>query len=524
MTGTRRELALIVPFYSALAVLFTWPLVSRIMSHVAVTGDVIRAFSGLYSITWGIHALANQPLHFFQCNVLYPHANALAFGDPLFGMAVVLAPIQWIFLNPTLTYNVAVLVSFVVAATGAYLLARLITGSFRAGLLAGLLYGFSPWRFSEIDHLDGLALMGLPWVFLIGHLYLEMRTRRLIYLGAFFAVVQCATSLPSVILLAGSTVVAFGYSLYRQTRRHRVFFWQHRGHFAVAALAFLVGVSFFMKPWLDHALNDGGWITPVAARPEQAGNQVSQMGFLPVISTIRPFHSPGFGALFLVALLGLGALRPRDEDDHRVYFYGFLGAAALVMQFFSPWDLGALLSLSATMLAAISYNRLEVLLRPSRSGNILVTVILAVIAVELHPYSVRTAESIPRQGPPAENFWLRDTDPESVVLEVPAGPASATTTETLARRQLYSIFHWRRKVDGALEHVPARTVSIRSRIQNFPDDASIAQIHAIHVDYVVVHLDEYAAEEQERVIEALTRRDELRLEATFGDARVYRVE
>jgi hypothetical protein len=524
VTGTRREIALTLPFYSALLVLYAWPVVSQITSHVPVTGNVIRAFSGLYTITWGIHALANQPLHFFQCNVLYPHANALAFGEPLFGMAVALAPVQWIFMNPTFTYNLAVLLSFVIAATGAYLLGRLITGSFRAGLLAGLLYGFSPWRFSEVDHLDGLGLMLLPWVFLVGHLYLETRTRRMIYLGAFFAFVQCATSLSSVALLAGSAIAALGYSGYRQKRRHRVLFWIHRGHFAVAALAFVVAVSFFVKPWLEHALNERWWITPVAAQPERIGSQLSQMGFLPMISTLRPFHSPGFGALLLIGLLGLGALRPRDEDDHRVFFYGFLGAAALVIQFFSPWDLGAVLSLSATILAAISYSRLEVLLRPSRSGNVLVTAILAVVAVELHPYAVTTAESIPRTGPPAEYLWLSETDPESVVIEVPAGPASTSSTETLARRQLYSIFHWRRKVDGALEHVPARTVGIRSRLQGFPDDASIAQIHAIHVDYVIVHLDEYAPDERERMIGALESRAELRLEASFADARVYRVE
>lgn len=529
MTRTKRELSLILPFYAGLTLLFTWPLATRLFSHVPVTGNGVDALSGLYALTWGIHALANAPFDYFQSNVFYPHAESLAFGDHLFGMAATLAPLQWTLANPTLTYNVGVLLSFVIAAAGAYLLARQITGSVRPGLLAGLLYGFSATRFAELGRLDALALHGLPWIFLLGHLYLESKRRRLIYLGAFFTLVQGVSSTRSLSLLAVSAALAFSYSLYRQRRRHRFLFWRHRVHFLTAFAIFLLGLAPFVKPYLTHHFDEGGWGAPVstaeavAVAPEEAVHKASTMSF-PVESALEDVRSPGFVALLLIVLLVVAVLRRDSGDDHRVYFYSALGAFALLLGTLLPIQVGALVSLCAAVLAAISCRFLERTVGAMPAGNALVSGLIVLAAVELHPRPVSLHESVPRQGPPEVYLWLAGTEPEAIVIELPSIPDEESGTIELARRQYYSVYHWRSTVDGVTDRVPSRTRAIRERLRRFPDERSIAQIRALHVDYAVVHWNEYPAEERRRVRAELSGRSELVLEKEFGETSAYRVE
>jgi hypothetical protein len=215
--------------------------------------------------------------------------------------------------------------------------------------------------------------------------------------------------------------------------------------------------------------------------------------------------------------------RNRDGDGHRVYFYAFLGGLALLLEVLMPLPFAALISLSAAVLAAVSLERMEVLLRGFRFGNLFAAVVVVLLLLELHPGPLPVVTSVPREGPPTEYLWLGATDPEAVIVELPAGGEEGMT-EVLARRQLYSMYHWRRTVDGAAPRVPALTRSIRGRFRSFPDEASMAQIRALHVDYVLVHTDEYEAAERGRVLGGVMTRKDLVLERTFGETAVYRVE
>jgi hypothetical protein len=524
VTTTRRELALIVPFYAALTVLFTWPAVPHFFSHVPFRGDGVDALSGLYALTWGIHALAHFPFHYFNANVLYPHADSLAYGDHLFGLSVALAPVQWTLDNPIVTYNLAVLSSFVIAATGAYLLGRHVTSSVRSGLLAGLIYGFSAYRMNQIESLDALALCGLPWVFLIGHLYLEAGRRRLIYLGAFFTLAQAVSSTRSLVILPIAAGVALLYSLYRQARRRQILFWRHREHFLAATALFLIGLSPFLKPYVDHFLEEGACAAPVTAANEGLSAHLGMMALFPPGQAIGRIDSPGWIALILIALLATGVLKGREEDDHRIYFYAFLGGLAILMSALLPVPLGASISLSAAVLSALSYSRIVAALRRHRIGGAIASALLVATAVELHPMGIRFLEAVPAGGPPQEYVWLSETDPEAVVVEVPAAPEETSRSLELARRQLYSIHNWRRTVDGVARCTPELTRTIRSRLQTFPGDAALAQLSALHIDYVLVHLDQYGTEERNRILSELPTRRELVPERDFGATRVFRVE
>jgi hypothetical protein len=515
-----------VPFFLGLAILFTWPLAAHIASRIPGGGEGRDALNGLYVLTWGIHALANQPSRFFQSNVFYPHADPLAFNDHLFGLAVPMAPLQWTLANPVVTFNVAVLLSFVVAGLGAYLLARQITGSVRAGLLAGLIYGYSGFRFEHIGQLNVLALHGLPWIFLIGHLYVETHRRRLIYLATFFTMAQAVSSLFSIyaLLLAGS--LAFATALYRQSRRHSVLFWRDRIHFLVAIAVMLMALYPFLKPYLNHAVEEWASLQPAAAAVQPGASGPPGLLAALFLDPIggRRAALRGATAIALIAFVVFSLLNREHRDEHRSIFYAGLAVVAVTLTLAFRLPGAALISLSAAILAAMAYQRLEQAAAFLPRGPLLVSVLLLVSALGIYPQPVRLFEPVGRNGPPPVYPWLDSLDSGDAIAELPVPPDGSPGTAGEALRQYYSVFHWHPVVDGVAAWVPAYTRTIRSRLRSFPDDAAMAQIHALRVDHVIVHLAEYPAEARGSLLAQLAVRRELTLEKVFGEDRVYRVE
>ena len=86
-------------------------------------------------------------------------------------------PVYAITRNPILTYNVAFLSTFPLSALGMFLLVQNLTGCRSAAFLAGVAYGFAPYRFGTLAHLQVLSSMWMPFVWLGFHDYFE--TRRL---------------------------------------------------------------------------------------------------------------------------------------------------------------------------------------------------------------------------------------------------------------------------------------------------------------------------------------------------------
>jgi len=101
----------------------------------------------------------------------YPEHGSLAFSDHRVGLGLIASPILWLGGNPILAHNVVFLLSFPLCAIGAHVLAREITGSDLAGVIAGLTFGFNPYRMDHLPHLELLAAWWLPVVLLALHRY-----------------------------------------------------------------------------------------------------------------------------------------------------------------------------------------------------------------------------------------------------------------------------------------------------------------------------------------------------------------
>ena len=99
---------------------------------------------GLWLFRWLEHALSSPGVSVWDPPVFHPLKGALALGEPMLGNLLIYAPVKILSGNPILALNMVALGSFVLGAFAVYLLARGISGSYWAGLAAGLLFAFNP--------------------------------------------------------------------------------------------------------------------------------------------------------------------------------------------------------------------------------------------------------------------------------------------------------------------------------------------------------------------------------------------
>jgi hypothetical protein len=91
-----------------------------------------------------------------------PLRHVLALSEPLVGLSPLTTPLQWLGASPLLTYNIAFLLSFFLSGLGAHLLVLALTGRHGAAFIAGLAFGFAPYRAAQLPHLQILSSYWMP--------------------------------------------------------------------------------------------------------------------------------------------------------------------------------------------------------------------------------------------------------------------------------------------------------------------------------------------------------------------------
>ena len=111
---------LVGAFYSALAVVHTWPLVAQLPD--VLPHDLGDPGLNAWIIWWNAQAV---PLteRWWNGPIFFPSSGALAFSETLLGLLPITAPIQWFGGSPITAYNVAFLLTFPLSALAAHALA-----------------------------------------------------------------------------------------------------------------------------------------------------------------------------------------------------------------------------------------------------------------------------------------------------------------------------------------------------------------------------------------------------------------
>lgn len=166
--------------YFVLTIALTWPLARGLARDLpADLGDPLL---NCWVLAWDaehlLRALAGHVdalAEYWNANIYYPHPLALAYSEHLTAQAVLILPVYAITRNPILCYNVAFLLTFVLSALGMFLFVRAITGSTGAAFVAGLAFGFAPYRFGTLPHVQVLSSMWMPVALLGFHRFLDER-------------------------------------------------------------------------------------------------------------------------------------------------------------------------------------------------------------------------------------------------------------------------------------------------------------------------------------------------------------
>jgi hypothetical protein len=175
--------------YTALTLALTHPLALNLTT--AVPNDIGDPLLNTWILAWDAHALLADPLNLFNANIFYPLPNTLAFSEHLFSTALLALPLQLITAEPVAAYNLSLLASFPLAAFGMYLLALRLTRYRRAAFVAGLLFGFAPYRFAAVAHLQLLTFQWLPFALLfLDWLIAAAPTHRRIIAATLFLTLQ----------------------------------------------------------------------------------------------------------------------------------------------------------------------------------------------------------------------------------------------------------------------------------------------------------------------------------------------
>lgn len=146
--------------YAVLAVVFTYPLLFRLNEVVlGWPGDNLEY---VWKMWWVKQAILDQhATPFFALQIYYPYGYNMANAELTPTHTFLALPLTAL-VGPVVSYNLAILGSFVLSGLGMYLLITAYTARVGPALIGGLAFGFSPYRVAHsVGH---LPLMGTGWI------------------------------------------------------------------------------------------------------------------------------------------------------------------------------------------------------------------------------------------------------------------------------------------------------------------------------------------------------------------------
>jgi hypothetical protein len=223
----------ILPFlaFICLTVVMTWPWARMIRDAVPDPGD---AYLNSWILWWDYHQTFHDPLNLFQAPILFPYHYTLAFSEHNYGISLLCFPLFALGLRPITVQGFAELLGFILSGYGAFRLARTLSDSDGMAWVAGIAFGFAPYRFHQLGHLNYMFCGWIPLLLEALVLYARQRTwRTAIWLGIAFAM-NALTCIHWFVL----TLIPLGLSGAFLLTRYRI--WRDRDFWLRAATCLAV--------------------------------------------------------------------------------------------------------------------------------------------------------------------------------------------------------------------------------------------------------------------------------------------
>jgi hypothetical protein len=182
VNGRRAHLAPLL-WFVLLAVALTWPLALQPFSRLAALQGPGDPYLNLWILGWDLHTISRAPLDLlngrvFDANIFHPARQTLTYSDHFNLQAIAVWPLYVLTGNIVFCYNAVLFGSLVGAAMAMYAFILGVTGSRWAAIMAGTAWGFWPYHFAHLGHLQLQALYFLPLAALALHRLVAGRTVR----------------------------------------------------------------------------------------------------------------------------------------------------------------------------------------------------------------------------------------------------------------------------------------------------------------------------------------------------------
>jgi len=220
MKPTLRRHALLLLFYTLLALIMTWPLVAQLGTHYAGNNEDLWTFQ--WDNWWTRYALQHGYDILYTPMQFYPVGVSLAAHSLSFYNSLVWIPLA-AFFGDIAAYNLTVLLTFILSGYTMFLLAEYLVNqgsgirkqgagaasqlpianprSLIPSLIAGLVFAFAPYHFSQ--SLGHVSLASVQWFPLLALFALktvrEARWRNAIIIGLLIGLIT-ATRLQFIVL------------------------------------------------------------------------------------------------------------------------------------------------------------------------------------------------------------------------------------------------------------------------------------------------------------------------------------
>ena len=517
--------ALIATFFTTLAIANSYPLAVGPASRIGHHGD---ALFSVWRLAWIGHQIRTDPLHLFEANIFYPERRTLAYSDAVLLPGALLAPFQWAGSPPVIVYNVTLLCAFVLNALAAYVLVRRLTRSVSAGLLAGVIYGFSPFRFDHFDHLELQFSFWLPLAVLAWHRAVASHAVRDYVRVAALAACQVLSCIYyGIFLMTWLPVITAVWFVRTPFKTLKACAWM--------LLPPLLVLALYSVPYLrnreqlgDRHLRDvKAWSARISDfRSAPPSNLL--YGWTSAFSVPERHLLPGFAA---TALLIVGLWPPSDRV-RLLHVAGLAFALQLAIGFngviyplLYEWVLpyrglrvparaAVFVLLGTCILAGFGLSRVTSRVKQRWLANVIAFAVISVASVEyLSRPSLRDVDT-------GISGWYRTlrSMPDVVVFEWPVTVPWRLEHMVDVAYMYRSTRHWRPLLNGYSGHYPASYLELLLIARSFPDTASLQHLQRSGATVLVVHEVSGREASYQYAVERLARDPNVRVLAQDWDA------
>jgi hypothetical protein len=212
----------VVFLYFLFTLIFTFPLIRHLSTSTPMADGQGDQFQSMWMFWWFKTALFNLKTSPFFTNFLfYPHGSSLIYHMPIF-LGLLSIPFQYLFgalAGLIIGFNLLLMFTFILSGFGVFLLTRYLIKNPIAAFICGLIFAFSSYRLSNLNHLNLLSTQWIPFYILcLIRSVDEKLLKYAIWAGVFF-IFTFLSDFTCTLFLVFFTMMYLGFKLIKSRKQ-----------------------------------------------------------------------------------------------------------------------------------------------------------------------------------------------------------------------------------------------------------------------------------------------------------------